>query len=84
MIGKTDATASEPVDRPVTIEDLGATVYQALGINVWRQVVGVSCNAGGCRGVLWKGGQVIDIEGADLPTADEVRQAVLAARGEPV
>jgi hypothetical protein len=34
---------------------------QALGINVWRHVVGVSCNAGGCRGVLWKGGQVIDL-----------------------
>jgi len=37
VIGKTDATASEPVDRPVTIEDLGATVYQALGINVNKE-----------------------------------------------
>lgn len=34
---------------------------QALGINVWRHVVGVSCNASGCRGVLWEDGQVIDL-----------------------
>ena len=31
VIGKTDKTASEPVERPVTIEDLGATVYQGAG-----------------------------------------------------
>jgi hypothetical protein len=37
VIGKTDATASEPVDRPVTIEDLGATVYQALRIDVNKE-----------------------------------------------
>ena len=34
---------------------------QALGINVWRQVVGVSCAGGSCRGVLWQGGKVIDL-----------------------
>jgi len=34
---------------------------QALGINVWRQVVGVSCAGGDCVGVLWQGGQVIDL-----------------------
>ena len=34
---------------------------QALGINVWRQVVGVSCAGGDCRGVLWQGGKVIDL-----------------------
>ncbi|MBI3665567.1 MAG: DUF1501 domain-containing protein, partial [Acidobacteria bacterium] len=33
VIGKTDGQAAEPVDRPVTIEDLGATVYQALAID---------------------------------------------------
>jgi hypothetical protein len=34
---------------------------QALGINAWRQVVGVSCAGGDCVGVLWQGGQVIDL-----------------------
>ena len=34
---------------------------QALGINLWRQVVGVSCAGGDCRGVLWMGGKVIDL-----------------------
>ena len=33
VIGKTDQHASEPADRPVSIEDLGATVYKALGID---------------------------------------------------
>lgn len=33
VIGKSDKTASEPVDRPVTIEDLGATIYKALRID---------------------------------------------------
>ena len=33
VIGKSDAQAAEPADRPVTIEDLGATIYQALGID---------------------------------------------------
>jgi hypothetical protein len=34
---------------------------QALGINAWRQVVGVSCAGGDCRGVLWQGGKVYDL-----------------------
>ncbi len=34
---------------------------QALGINVWRQVVGVSCAGSSCQGVLWQGGNVIDL-----------------------
>jgi len=34
---------------------------QALGINIWRQVVGVSCAGGDCVGVLWQGGKVIDL-----------------------
>jgi hypothetical protein len=33
VIGKSDSTASEPVDRPVTVEDLGATIYKALKID---------------------------------------------------
>ena len=37
VIGKTDKTASEPVERPVTIEDLGATVYKALAIDVNKE-----------------------------------------------
>lgn len=37
VIGKSDKTASEPVDRPVTIEDLGATVYKALGIDANKE-----------------------------------------------
>ena len=33
VIGATDKHAAHPVDRPVTVEDLGATVYEALGID---------------------------------------------------
>ena len=33
VVGKTDKHAAEPVERPVTVEDLGATVYKALGID---------------------------------------------------
>ncbi len=33
VIGKSDQHAAEPADRPVSIEDLGATVYKALDIN---------------------------------------------------
>ena len=33
VIGETDKHASEPISRPVSIEDLGATVYEALGID---------------------------------------------------
>ena len=40
----------------------GDTNGQALDINVWKQVVGVSCAAdGSCRGVLWENKQVIDL-----------------------
>jgi uncharacterized protein (DUF1501 family) len=34
VVGRTDAQAGEPADRPVSIEDLGATVYKALDIDV--------------------------------------------------
>ena len=33
VVGSTDDQASDPKDRPVKIEDLGATVYRALGID---------------------------------------------------
>jgi uncharacterized protein (DUF1501 family) len=33
VIGKSDKVAGEPADRPVSIEDLGATVYKALNID---------------------------------------------------
>ncbi len=33
VIGSSDRIASEPASRPVTIEDLGATVYKILGID---------------------------------------------------
>jgi uncharacterized protein (DUF1501 family) len=37
VIGRTNAQAGEPADRPVTIEDLGATVYKALGIEAQKE-----------------------------------------------
>ena len=36
VVGRSDAQAGEPADRPVTIEDLGATVYKALGIDAQK------------------------------------------------
>lgn len=33
VIGQSDSRAGEPTDRPVSIEDLGATIYKALGID---------------------------------------------------
>ncbi len=33
VVGATDATAAHPIERPVTIEDLGASVYRALGVD---------------------------------------------------
>ena len=37
VIGASDATGSEPGDRPVSIEDLGATVYRKLGIDTHKE-----------------------------------------------
>jgi hypothetical protein len=37
VLGRTDAHAAEPVDRPVTIEDLGATIYHALQIDARKE-----------------------------------------------
>lgn len=33
VVGKTDKHAAHPINRPVSVEDLGATVYKALGIS---------------------------------------------------
>lgn len=33
VIGASDAMGAEPVDRPLSIEDLGATIYRKLGID---------------------------------------------------
>ncbi len=49
------------------IRDLGTlpgdALSQALGINGWRQVVGISCTAGfaSCRGFLWQNGAMTDL-----------------------
>jgi hypothetical protein len=37
VVGRSDAHAAEPADRPVTIEDLGATVYKALRIDAHKE-----------------------------------------------
>lgn len=37
VIGGTDKQAAEPVDRPVSIEDLAATVYRILRINIDKE-----------------------------------------------
>ena len=37
VIGQSDALGAEPVDRPVSIEDLGATVYRKLGIDTHKE-----------------------------------------------
>lgn len=37
VLGKTDANANSPVDRPITPADLAATIYRKLGIDPNRQ-----------------------------------------------
>ncbi len=37
VVGSTDKQAGEPVDRPVKIEDLAATVYKVLGIDFQKE-----------------------------------------------
>jgi hypothetical protein len=32
-VGRTDAHAGEPVDRPIPVEDLAASLYKKLGID---------------------------------------------------
>jgi hypothetical protein len=32
-VGSTDSRAGEPADRPVRIEDLGASIYKKLGVD---------------------------------------------------
>ena len=37
VIGSSDAMGAEPTDRPISIEDLGATLYRKLGIDTHKQ-----------------------------------------------
>ena len=37
VIGSSDAKGAEPSERPVSIEDLGATVYRKLGIDTHKE-----------------------------------------------
>ena len=37
VIGSSDTLGSEPRERPVSIEDLGATVYRKLGIDAHKE-----------------------------------------------
>ena len=37
VIGASDPMGAEPVDRPVSIEDLGATIYRKLGIDTHKE-----------------------------------------------
>ena len=55
VVGATDAIAGEPVERPVTIEDLGATVYKALGIDA-----GKNYHANGRPIAIVKDGKPVD------------------------
>ena len=64
------------------IQDLGTlpgdALSQGLGINNWRQVVGISCSAGfaSCRGFLWQDGVMVDLNSLVVPgTADPIYAA---------
>ena len=39
VYGTSDATATEPEDDPLTVEDLSTTVYQCLGINADKELM---------------------------------------------
>ncbi len=39
IYGSTDATASEPAENPVRVEDLMTTVYHQLGINADKELM---------------------------------------------
>jgi probable HAF family extracellular repeat protein len=47
----------------------GDAFSQALGINNWRQVVGISCTAGfaNCRGFVWQNGIMTDLNSLVAP-----------------
>ena len=40
VLGKSDSAASAPAERPIKIEDLGATVYKILGIDAHKALEG--------------------------------------------
>ena len=50
IYGSTDATASEPEENPVRIEDLMTTVYHQLGINADKELMAPGRNRDGRRG----------------------------------
>lgn len=37
VIGSTDANGSEPKDRPISVEDLGATIYKKFGVDYHKE-----------------------------------------------
>ena len=37
VIGKTNDRAEEPVERPIGVADLAATIYKALGVDLDRE-----------------------------------------------
>jgi hypothetical protein len=39
VYGSSDATAAEPQDDPLTIEDMATTVYHCLGINADKELM---------------------------------------------
>jgi len=39
IYGSSDATAAEPADKPVGIEDLATTIYNRLGINAEKKLM---------------------------------------------
>ena len=55
VIGKTDAKAAEPIDRPVTPEELYFTLYHQLGIDAKRFLLSTS----GREIPILRGGRVI-------------------------
>ena len=56
MIGKTDARGAEPIDRPVTPEELYFTLYHQLGIDAERFLPSTS----GRDIPILRGGSVIE------------------------
>ncbi len=39
VIGKTNERAEEPVDRPIRVEDVAATIYRALGVDFAKEYI---------------------------------------------
>jgi uncharacterized protein (DUF1501 family) len=56
VYGSSDATASEPLDNPLTVEDWATTLYQCLGIVADKELMA----PGGRPVEIVDGGHVID------------------------